>query len=91
MQEAEELQFTHSGQVPCRSRKADRSKESSSTELKEILFLQTKVCKIPSYNYVVRVSFKMRQYNLGASTIDDDAAAHEADDDVDVVDDGIEE
>ena len=33
----------------------------------------------------------MRQYNLGASTIDDDAAAHEADDDVDVVDDGIEE
>jgi hypothetical protein len=90
MQEAEELQFTHSGQVPCRSRKADRSKESSLTELKN-LFVSSNQSLQDSYNYVVRVSFKMRQYNLGASTIDDDAAAHEADDDVDVVDDGIEE
>jgi len=90
MQEAEELQFTHSGQVPCLSRKADRSKESSLTEFKN-LFVSSNQSLQDSYNYVVRVSFKMRQYNLGASTIDDDAAAHEADDDVDVVDDGIEE
>ena len=59
-------------------------------ELKN-LFVSSNQSLQDSYNYVVRVSFKMRQYNLGASTIDDDAAAHEADDDVDVVDDGIEE
>ena len=63
MQEIEELQYIRGGQIPSLMRRDDRIKEIELSVLKRI-FVRSNQSTLDSYDYVTKVAFKMRHYNL---------------------------
>ena len=73
MQENEELQYLHGGNIPSQMKKHDRRKEEALYNLKE-LYISSPQDLMDAYNYVTRVSFRMRRYNMTGNDVDFDDA-----------------
>lgn len=72
-QENEELQYLFGGQVVTQMKRFDREKEERLKMLREI-FLASPQNVQDAYDYVTKVAFKMRRYNMNGNDFDVDDA-----------------
>jgi hypothetical protein len=72
-QENEELQYLFGGQVITQMKRIDREKEERLKTLRQI-FLASPQNVQDAYDYVIKVAFKMRRYNMAGNDFDFDDA-----------------